>query len=108
MPHYQPPAKEAHGLIVAYLKPNADSDQALSDVRNLTLPDPKVMQIATASYLKKEQPANKPIETGDVIGAFVNSISGEPIQSARAHADMDKLVQEIRKMPHFTSNINHW
>ena len=108
MPHYHTPEEEAHGLIVAYLKPHADSEKALSDVRNLTLPDPKVMEIATASYLKKEQPANKPVETGDVIGAFVNSISGEPIQSAQAHADMDKLVQMIKGMPHFTADIKHW
>jgi hypothetical protein len=108
MPHYHPPEEEAHGLIVAHLKPNADSQKALSDVRNLTLPDPKVMQIATASYLKKEQPANKPVEIGDVIGAFVNAISAEPIQSAQAHADMDKLVQKIKQMPHFTADIKHW
>jgi hypothetical protein len=108
MPHYQTPVAEAHGLILAYLKPNANPDQALSDVRQLAPPGLTVMQIATASYLKKDQPANKPVSTGDVIAAFVNSTPNTPIRSAQAHADMDLLVQTIKQMPYFTNNVDHW
>jgi hypothetical protein len=106
MPHYQPPAGEAHGLIIATLKPNADGDQAKDAVKNL--PRQQVMEIATTSYLKKDQPNNKPVATGDVVGAFVNSFSQEPIQSAQAHADMDAFVNQIRAMPFFTADVKHW